>query len=77
MYNITATATETAAITFISVSISETDDTGHTQALAGFRTATNDVFAGLEAGTLENFLEQFVTGLVNTLTTNRDSIAGS
>lgn len=70
MYNITVSGTQTLVGTYISVSVSETDDTGASEPLFGFRTFCADGFAGLPAGSLEEFLEQTITACVNGLSTN-------
>lgn len=70
MYNITISGSQTLVGTAVSVSVSETDDRNVTEHLFGFRTFSADGFAGLAAGSLEEFLEQVIVACVNGLSSN-------
>jgi len=70
MYNIHIHGTQSLVGTYVSVSISETDDCNVTKPVTGLRTFCADGFDGLEAGSLEEFLEQVITAAVNTLSAN-------
>ena len=70
MYSIHVTGIQTLVGTHISVSVSETNQYGFSDQLFGFRTFAADGFDGLEAGSLEEFLEQTIVACVNGLSTN-------
>lgn len=70
MYQVVATAIQSVVGTTLHVSISETDDTGRTYNLASLSTLCADQYDALERYSLEECLEQMVTGLVNTLSSN-------
>lgn len=67
MYNIHIAAHQAFDQALVSVSLSETDEFDNTHALASFRFTSAQRFEALEAGSLEEFLEQIVTGLVKAL----------
>lgn len=67
MYNLHVDAHQAFEQSLVSCSLSETDEFGNTHALATFRFTNSDRFEALEPGSLEEFLEQIVTGLVKAL----------
>lgn len=67
MYQLTVFARETLVGTAITVSLSEKDDTGQTEGLAAWSSFCADQFEGLPGFSLESFLEQTSTAVVNAL----------
>lgn len=70
MYNITVSGQETLFGTAISVSLSETTDDGHSHPLAQWNSYCGDQYDDLPQGSLEAFLEQVSTAVVNSLSSN-------
>ena len=74
MYNLHIDAHQTMEQCLVRCSLSETDDRGSTYAVASFGFSCAERFEALEPGSLEEFLEQMVTGLVKGLSTRTGSI---
>lgn len=70
MYNITVSGQETLVGTAISVSLSETTDDHRSALLATWTGFCADQYDELPSGSLEAFLEQVCTAVVNTLSSN-------
>lgn len=70
MYNITVSGQETLVGSAISVSLSETTDEGRSTLLATWTSFCGDQYDDLPHGSLEAFLEQISTAVVNSLSSN-------
>lgn len=69
MHNLHVSATQTVAGTLVAVSISETDEEGTTMPLATATALSTREFPELDGGSLEEFLEQAMDGVVKSLST--------
>jgi len=74
MYNLQIAAHQAFDQCLVRCSLSETDDRGNTYEVATFGFSSAQRFEALEPGSLEEFLEQMVTGLVKGLSTRTGSI---
>lgn len=70
MYNLNVSAQETLVGTAIQVSLSETSEEGRSQVIATWTSFCGDQYDELPHGSLEAFLEQVSTAVVNTLSSN-------
>ena len=70
MYNITVSGQETLVGTAISVSLSETTEDHRSAIVATWTSFCADQYDELPHGSLEAFLEQVATAVVNSLSSN-------